>query len=380
MGWTGDCSGRSVCTVTMDRAKDVTAQFSLIQSFPFKDDFSADTGWFGYVLGEWERGEAEAGGGENGHPDPAQDHTQTGDKLLLGFAIGGDYPNGLPARTIVAPPVDCTGKETVFLKFYRFLNVERNGADGAKIEVSLDGDIWTEIWKNPPIDVADDRWVPVVIDLSSVAKNQKTVFTRFTMGPTNGSKRYSGWNIDDYEITADVVYPSEGTLGTKLTILGDQFGATKGKLLMGATKPKVITWSDEKIECSLSKVPPAGAVYDVVIQPKLPKGAPAITEAEAFVVRPPEVFEVEPLQGGVGAEVILRGRFFGTKKGKIYFEHIATGVRKSGKVIAWPIDPAIGTGVAEIRFAVPKVAAGTYRLIVVNKVGQGTFESFTVAP
>ena len=30
-GWTGDCSGTGECTVTMDGAKEVTAQFSLIQ-------------------------------------------------------------------------------------------------------------------------------------------------------------------------------------------------------------------------------------------------------------------------------------------------------------------------------------------------------------
>jgi hypothetical protein len=179
-----------------------------IQPFPFKDDFSTDKGWTGYEPGGWERRPAVAGGGENGNPDPGKDYSASEDNYILGFAIGADYPNDLLIeKEIISPPVNCTGQSRVFLKFWRYLNVESNYYDHAKVYVSNDGTNWIQLWENPVFDLIDNQWIQVVYDISSVAANQATVYVKFTMGPTNASGRYSGWNIDDLEVTPDYSGP-----------------------------------------------------------------------------------------------------------------------------------------------------------------------------
>ena len=185
----------------------ITSDDLNIGSFPFSDDFSTDKGWTGYEPGRWERGSAVAGGGENGNPDPATDHSPSSDNKILGFAIGGDYTNNLVEKSIVSPLINCTGRSQVFLKFWRYFNVESNYYDHAKVYVSNDGTNWVQLWENPGFNLIDNQWIQVVYDISSVAANQATVYIKFTMGPTNSSGRYSGLNIDDLEVTSNYAGP-----------------------------------------------------------------------------------------------------------------------------------------------------------------------------
>jgi YD repeat-containing protein len=172
------------------------------QPFPFVDDFSTDKSWVGYESGGWERKPAIAGGGENGNPDPGTDHSATADNYVLGFAIGADYPDGLVEKSLISPPINCTGQTQVYLKFWRYLNVESNYDDHAKIYVSNDGINWNQLWENPVFDLIDNKWTQVVFDISSIATNQANVYIKFSMGPTNSTRRFSGWNIDDLEVTS----------------------------------------------------------------------------------------------------------------------------------------------------------------------------------
>jgi YD repeat-containing protein len=156
------------------------------------------------------------------------------------------------------------------------------------------------------------------------------------------------------------VTPAEGTYGTEIDITGNGFGDDKGKVLMGGIALKVLTWADGKIHCLVSKVL-SPATYDVIIQPK-EKGKAAVTEREAFSVREPEIGTPDPTEGKTGGSITLTGRFFGTKKGKVYLG------AKSCKVTSWTMDPATGNG--EIVFTVPKgLAPGAQDLKVTNTVG-----------
>jgi hypothetical protein len=182
----------------------VTTIAQTSQPFPFLDDFSTDKGWVGYEIAGWERGPAIAGGGENGNPDPGSDHSPSADNYILGFAIGADYSNDLLVeKSIISPPIDCTGQSRVFLKFWRYLNMQSDYYDHAKVYVSNDGTNWTQLWENPVFDLTDNQWTQVVFDISAIAANQPTVYIKFSMGPTDSSMRFSGWNIDDLEITSD---------------------------------------------------------------------------------------------------------------------------------------------------------------------------------
>jgi len=332
---------------------------STVHLFPFFDDFSTDKGWFGLEPGAWERLPALAGGGENGYPDPETDYSPSDDNYILEFAIGADYPNDLgEEESIISPPIDCTGQDRVFLKFRRWLNVESSRpepnveGDHARVYVSTDSTDWTQVWENPPVDLMDNQWVPVVLDISSYAASQGTLYVKFTMGPTNSSRRFSGWNIDDFEITSEAIYPSEGTYGTEVAITGAGFGSKKGKVLIGTTALTVLEWTNESIRCRLAKVL-APEVYDVTIRPSGPKGTPSIIEKDGFAVKAAEIHSVEQGEGFAYDQVTIVGRFFGMKKGKVYLEYEEDGntIRKGCKVSSWVMDPVSGD--SEILFVVP---------------------------
>jgi len=46
----------------------------------------------------------------------------------------------------------------------------------------------------------DSAWKEIELNVTEFAAHHDTVYFRWTMGPTNESWRYSGWNIDDVEI------------------------------------------------------------------------------------------------------------------------------------------------------------------------------------
>jgi hypothetical protein len=151
-------------------------------------------------------------------------------------------------------------------------------------------------------------------------------------------------------------------------ITGSGFGGKKGKVLIGGAALKVTEWSGEVIRGLISSVITTGP-SEVVIQPKEPKGAKPISEAGLFTVETPEIWKVEPNHGGAGTDVEITGRYFGTKKGKVYLARGDT--MKSCKVVTWEMNAT--TGISTVHFLVPKgLPVGTYVLRVTNKVGEGT--------
>ena len=174
----------------------------------FEDDFSTDKGWTGYAPGGWERGPAEAGTTFYGYPDPNMDTTPTADNYILGYNIGGNYSNNIPETLwITSPVIDLSDVTDTELQFQRWLNVEWPFFDEASIEV-YDGEDWVRIAENPT-QVTDSNWVPMSYDISSYADDNSEFQLRFGMGPTDGSVRFSGWNIDDLRVVGDL--PMETT-------------------------------------------------------------------------------------------------------------------------------------------------------------------------
>lgn len=162
----------------------------------FLEDLSTHPGWT--TEGQWACGPPTGGGGEYGGPDPTTGHTGSN---VCGYNLSGDYPNYLPETHLTSTAVDCTGQHGVHLKFWRWLNVETPAYDHAYVRVSNNGTDWVTVWANTT-EVTDSSWTLQEIDISAVADDQPTVYLRWTMGPTDSGWRYSGWNIDDIELTA----------------------------------------------------------------------------------------------------------------------------------------------------------------------------------
>ena len=86
------------------------------------------------------------------------------------------------------------------LRIQRWLNVETSTYDHAYFRVSSDGSTWTTMWENSG-EITDTSWNEVEFDVSSVTDGNDHLYLRWTMGTTDSSWLYSGWNLDDVEVS-----------------------------------------------------------------------------------------------------------------------------------------------------------------------------------
>ena len=166
-----------------------------------------------------------------------------------------------------------------------------------------------------------------------------------------------------------------GTVGTQITITDNGFGTKKGTVKVGGKTCTVSAWATDSITCEIKTAMPPPVPYDIVVQPKEPKGVEKITYEGAFTMMAPEITSVDPVSGSAPDEIIISGNYFGTKKGKVYLEYEQSGKlkKKNCKVKSWDMDSII--------FFVPKTSksfpAKEYTLKVANKVGEDS-ATFTV--
>ncbi len=158
-----------------------------------------DPGWA--EGGAWEFGTPSGLGGAFGNPDPTAGATGTG---VMAYNLLGDYRNNEVEKHVTSTPFDLSGLTGAKVSFQRWLNVDQSSADHAYFRVSTDGTNFTDVWENTSA-VTESAWSEQEYDISAIADGQSTVYLRWTMGSTNANKVYSGWNVDDVEITG---YPS----------------------------------------------------------------------------------------------------------------------------------------------------------------------------
>ncbi|MDP8235983.1 MAG: C25 family cysteine peptidase [Candidatus Erginobacter occultus] len=174
----------------------------LIYSF----SLNLNPGWS--VEGDWAFGQPTGeGGDEFGNPDPSSGYT--GD-YVYGYNLEGDFTNSMPCSYyLTTSPLNCSGRTNIHLKFWRWLNIERNLYDHASIQVSTDGSSWIAIWENPgDAWTMDSQWHQVDYDLSGITNGHSLLYIRWGMGPTNEWVPASGWNIDDIEIRGIRITPT----------------------------------------------------------------------------------------------------------------------------------------------------------------------------
>ncbi|MFH1686556.1 MAG: putative Ig domain-containing protein [bacterium] len=156
------------------------------------DDFEGAFDWT-VSGGQWAQGAPTGGGGQYGNPDPSSSYSGSSE---LGYNLNGDYGPNLPQHHVTSPAIDCSGIYNIELSFQRWLGVESPSYDHAYLRISNDGTSWTTIWENDA-EVTDASWTEQAYDISSYADDQRSVYVRFTMGVTDGSWQFCGWNIDD---------------------------------------------------------------------------------------------------------------------------------------------------------------------------------------
>jgi len=166
----------------------------------FEDDFETDKGWT-ISGGLWARGiPTGQGGDDQQYPVPDPTGGCNGPNIY-GYNLYGDYESFMSEMHLTSPAIDCSGKMNVQLNYCRWLGVEEPIFDHAYIRVSTNGTDWTDIWENPAV-ITDRDWNDITLDISSIADNQSTLYLRWTMGTSNLTNSYCGWNIDDVRIVS----------------------------------------------------------------------------------------------------------------------------------------------------------------------------------
>ena len=191
----------------------------------YSEPLNTNPGWA--TTGQWGFGVPTGGGASAGAKDPTSGATGTN---VYGYNLSGDYTNSMPAYTLTSTAFDCTGLTGTKVAFKRWLNVESSTYDKASFSVSNDGTNWTTVWSNGAT-LKEAAWSSVSYDISAVADNKPTVYLRWTIGPTDTSVVYGGWNIDDIEISA---IPPANTCPSDLDGDGETTGGDISFLLLSS--------------------------------------------------------------------------------------------------------------------------------------------------
>jgi hypothetical protein len=155
------------------------------------------------------------------------------------------------------------------------------------------------------------------------------------------------------------VSPLEGTVGTEVTISGSGFGEKTGGVQLGGEKCKVLTWSDTRITCTVSKPLPSGEYPLTVLAQGDRKPSEPMTFS-AFTMRKPEITLGELVRDG--DTVTITGAFFGDKRGEVRLAYRdGDVVVDSPKIVDWGMDA--------IRVTLPDGLTGRFALMVKNEVG-----------
>jgi hypothetical protein len=194
----GDYSDVLQLTNLTDHLGDTTRTVHLEVGAPgliYSWNMDADPGWA--TEGSWAWGRPTGGNGDHGNPDPTAGHTGVN---VYGYNLAGGYTNNMPEYHLTTAAIDCSDLHKVHLRFWRWLGVEKNTYDHAYVRVSKNGVDWANVWANGATDVTDTAWTQQDYDISAIADGQATVYVRWTMGATDVSYTFCGWNIDDAEI------------------------------------------------------------------------------------------------------------------------------------------------------------------------------------
>jgi hypothetical protein len=178
----------------------------------FVDDFENDKGWV--LSGEFERDHPMGKGGSTGSADPtiAFSGFNVLGTDLTGIATPGDYEKnlGTKAYQAISPAVDLKYYNSLQLSYYKWLNIDHDAV--VTLDYSINnGNNWTELWRNNGI-MIESKWSQQVFDLPKEIERQSQVKFRFTLGETSNYWQFSGWNIDDFILTADHITNDVGVV------------------------------------------------------------------------------------------------------------------------------------------------------------------------
>ena len=151
-----------------------------------------DPGWS--YSGQWAWGTPTGSQG-----DPSSGYTG---QNVVGYNLNGTYTNSLPVTYVTTPGFDCSEANNVYFSFWKWLGIESASYDHATVEISNNGgSSWITLWSHTGSTVTPSSWTYEEYDISEWAGGYSNVKLRWSMGPTDSSVTYCGWNIDDVMVS-----------------------------------------------------------------------------------------------------------------------------------------------------------------------------------
>lgn len=252
-------------------------------SCPFEEErLDVDPAWtISGPSGGWEFGEPQGTGGLGG---PTQAHT--GD-FVYGTNLSGNYGSGAGEFVLTSTPIDLQGLRDAELRFWRRLYSEP-GYDPARVEVSIDGEEWIEVWRGFG---RDTQWEEYRLDLPPEVDDASQVWLRFIL-VQDGSGSYSGFYIDDISFCGEGALSAGGKLKYESHTLHEEdpdYGNEDGELDTGETATLAVTLRstrDEetrRVSAVLSTEAPGVTVHNAVaFYPDIPAGGTGESVAPHF--------------------------------------------------------------------------------------------------
>ncbi len=155
---------------------------------------------------DWQRG---APNGKAGDPGAAFSGSKVWGNDIGGSGWNGEYQSDVNIR-LISPPIDCSGKSGVRLRYMRHLSVEEGQFDQARLRAA-----GAAVWENAVSGHHQDSgWVLHDLDISAQADNNPALELRFQL-QSDGGLEFGGWNLDDFEVYA--LSPSDGLNYLKLS-------------------------------------------------------------------------------------------------------------------------------------------------------------------
>ena len=178
----------------------------------FLDDFETNKGW--RFTGDFERAKPLGLHANTlGNADP--DYAYSGEYIIgTDLTIDGNYTNSIPDTGWVAqmPTLNLKYYKDITFAYYRWLNIQNFEVDKARILLNSDEDtIWDVLWNNPTLSIVNENlWSYHTFNISSYFNRKEKAQLKFTLGSTNSSLNYTGWNIDDVILVGNYITKDVG--------------------------------------------------------------------------------------------------------------------------------------------------------------------------
>jgi hypothetical protein len=201
-GTQGTCA-HSVCTAgaALQASCDVTAPPQGVKLELFSEGFANNlAGWT--LDSEWGIGPTLASTGQSfGNPDPASDHSVTGDNGVAGVVLGGIASTSVhAARWLTSPAVDVSAASgTLTLSYARWFNFSGGTTSATLVDV-WNGIKWVNV-QNLTTAATDAAWTTVNVDVTAHKNAAFRVRFGYVVLKKVSSAKVSALNVDDVSLT-----------------------------------------------------------------------------------------------------------------------------------------------------------------------------------